>query len=252
MGYLEDLIRGQTLRQNEIDTLRSTRDKIESDLRGNWNTGDPNFYYGGSFAKNTMIRASYDLDLVVYFPSTATNYSLKVLYEAIEKRLKDRGYTTTRKNVAVRLPYEAGFNIDVVPGRALDYTFYDANLYSSERDTSKKTSIKTHIDLVRKNGGYQDVIKLLKLWKVRNNLNIGSFPLEIATSKALYGIRGDLSDRLWTVLQYLNNSFTTARLEDPANSSNVVSDDIPYSTKIAVSNAAYTSCSKRNWNEIVW
>lgn len=251
MGYLDDVIRAQTLSQNEIDVLRNCRDRIETDLRGNWNTGDPRFYYGGSFAKNTMIKAAYDLDIVVYFPSSA-NYSLKSIYEGVEQRLQQKGYKTKRTNVAVRLPYDNGFNIDVVPGRAIDTTYIDANLYSTEKDSQKKTSIKKHIDLVRKNGGYQEVIKLLKLWRQRNGLSIGSFPLELATSNALAGNRGDLENRFWTALQYLKDNFTTARLVDPANSANVVSDDLSYSTKQAVTYAAQVSCSKQSWNQIVW
>lgn len=250
MGYLEDILSMQQLTAGQIHGLQTLRAEIQGVLTGNWKVAPPRFYYGGSYAKNTMIRESYDLDIVVYF-SPDTNHSLKDIYEAVEARLKTK-YHSFRKNVAIRLPYEGGLHVDVVPGRALDNSYLYANLYASDFNTSKQTSIKKHIDLVRKNGGYQEVIQLLKLWKVRNGLDLRTFPLEIVTATALTGVNGDLGYRFWTVLGFLRDRLHTAWLEDPANSNNVVSDSISDFTKTAVARAAWTARSKKNWNEVIW
>jgi len=89
-----------------------------------------------------MIRESFDLDIVTYFPPQ-DQFTVQAFYEAVEKRLKENKYTVERHNVALRLPYEGGFHIDVVPGRAIDNTYKYANLYSSERKTTKKTRALT-------------------------------------------------------------------------------------------------------------
>lgn len=198
-----------------------------------------------------MVNVGFDLDLVVYFPPTS-QFSVKDLYVSVEQRLLAHQYRLSRHNVALRLPYQEGFNVDVVVGRAMDNTYKYANLYSSENDTTKQTSIKTHIDLVRKNGGYQPVVRLLKIWKVRHNLNVGSFVLELATDRALRGNRGDLENRFLTVLQFLRDRFTTVRLEDPANSNNIITDSLSASTKASVQQAAAVSCAAKTWGQIVW
>ncbi len=233
------------------DQLRQIRDRLESVLRGNWNTGDPRFYYGGSFGKRTMIREAYDLDLVVYFPHDI-QHSVRDFYIAVEQRLRTSQYKTVRHNVAIRLPYDGGFHVDVVPGRALANDYVYANLYASERDTTRQTSIKIHIQSIR-DGGNQDIIKLMKVWRLRHQVPFGSFVLELAVAQALKGCRKtSLEDRMWDVLLYLRDKYSDARLVDPANSNNVVSDDIAPSEKYAVQSAAASSCQKKRWQEIVW
>ena len=251
MSYLQQVLDGQRVPAQAENTLRSIRDKLEQVLRGNWKTGDPRFYYGGSFGKRTMIRESFDLDLVVYFPQT-DQFTVREFYEGVEKRLKDNGYVTQRHNVAIRLPYKDGFHVDVVPGRAMDSDYKYANLYASEQDTTKKTSIKIHIDFVRA-GGHQDIIKLMKLWRLRHGVPIGSFVLELAIAQALYNSRSTtLEDRMLEVLEYLRDSYSSARLVDPANSNNVVSDDVPRADKTATQEAARRSRQQQSWSSIVW
>ena len=251
MGYLETLLQKYDVSEQQVKSLQWVREQLEGVLTGSWKTGDPRFYYGGSYAKNTMVNLSFDLDLVVYFPPTDM-FTVKVLYESVERRLVEKSYKLSRHNVALRLPYDGGFYVDVVVGRAMDSTYRYANLYASERDTTKQTSIKTHIDLVRRNGGYQEVVRLLKIWKMRHNLNVGSFLLELATARALQNNRGDLENRFVTVLEFLRDRLTTARLEDPANSSNVITDDISSAAKSAIQQQAARSCAANTWQQVVW
>ena len=251
MSYLQQILNQQRVPAQSETSLRNIRENLENVLRGNWKTGDPRFYYGGSFGKRTMIRESFDLDLVVYFPQT-NQFTVRAFYEGVEKRLKDRKYITHRHNVAIRLPYEDGFHVDVVPGRAMDNDYKYANLYASEGDTTKQTSIKIHIDHVR-NGGHQEIIKLMKLWRLRHGVSIGSFVLELAIGQALYNSRGkNLEDKMLQVLEYLRDSYLAARLVDPANSNNVVSEGISRTDKLAVQSAANKSRAQTSWTAIVW
>jgi hypothetical protein len=251
MSYLQQVLDGQRVPPQAEDTLRGIRDRLEQVLKGNWKTGDPRFYYGGSFGKRTMIRESFDLDLVVYFPQT-NQFTVRAFYEGVEKRLKDNKYITERHNVAIRLPYKDGFHVDVVPGRAMDDDYKYANLYASEQDTTKQTSIKIHIDYVR-NGGHQEIIKLMKLWRLRHGVPIGSFALELAIAQALYNSRStSLEDRVLKVLEYLRDAYASARLVDPANSNNVVSDDVSGADKLGVQESARRSRAQTSWSSIIW
>jgi hypothetical protein len=65
-GYLRSLLSAQDLSPQEVATLRATRDAIQTQLSDL--SGSPRFYYAGSYAKGTMIRADYDLDIVTYWP----------------------------------------------------------------------------------------------------------------------------------------------------------------------------------------
>ncbi len=72
--YLANIVRDQSLSNAELDSLRALREQIERQL--SVLEGGPRFYYGGSFGKHTIIKAGYDLDLVMYWPHTAT-YSIQ-------------------------------------------------------------------------------------------------------------------------------------------------------------------------------
>lgn len=250
MGHLDDVLISQQMRLQDEQSLRAIRDRIEEVLTGGWTAGNPRFYYAGSFGKKTMIRESFDLDIVVYF--APGSISVKAYYEAVEGRLR-RNYTAVnRHNVALRLPFEGGFHVDIVPGRAQDSTYKYATLYASDTNATKQTSIKVHIDLVR-NGEYQDIIKLLKLWRLRNNIPVGTFALELIVHEALSGdLTVDLGARFATVFTWIRDNILTARLIDPANSGNVVSDEIPFNVKQTLKTAAIAALAKQYWYQVVW
>jgi hypothetical protein len=164
--YLSDILVGQTLLSTDLNALRNLRERIEGQL--SVLQGSPRFYYGGSFGKRTMIKARYDLDLVMYWPHTAT-YSIKDIYDAVGETLRKHWTSVNSKTVAWELPFQGGFHIDVVSGRALDSQYYEANLRRTDKGTTLKTSLKKHIDTVR-NSGRADAIRLMKLWRVRKNV----------------------------------------------------------------------------------
>lgn len=54
------------------------------------------------------------------------------------------------------------------------------------------------------------------------------------------------------VLEYLRDSFTTARVIDPANTNNIISDDLTAIEKSKVKTAAEQALKATNWNQIVF
>jgi hypothetical protein len=167
----------------------------------------------------------------------------------VEARLRAAGHSVIRHNVALRLQYTPGWHVDVVPGRALDGTYEYADLWVSERESTRQTSLKRHIELAR--SGDREVVRLLKLWRARHVVPVGSFVLELATARALRGVAGlSLEARLRRVLELLGR-LEDLRLVDPANSANVVTEDLEWGRKKAVGEMAVRALSEA-WERVVW
>ena len=248
MSYLAEVLESQRLEPPVEQAVDTRRADVERMLRAGWPCGAPRFYTGGSFAKRTAIAAQFDLDVVVYFPAE-TEETPQELYVAVEQRLRAAGHVPERHNVSLRLRYTLGWHIDVVPGRALDGTFEYARLWAAEYEGARQTSLRRHIAFARSLD--RDTLRLLKLWRWRNAVAAGSFVLELAAERALRGFAGSLEERLARVLRFLAEEFEGARLVDPANSNNVVTDDIQPFRKQEIA-AAATRALAGPWERVVW
>jgi hypothetical protein len=246
--YLAEILATQNLSDGELNVLRGLREDIESKL--SILNGNPRFYYGGSLGKRTMIKASYDLDLVMYWPQ-GTTYAIRDIYDAVGNVLKRHWSFVNSKTVAWELPFQGGFHIDVVPGRALDVQYREANLYRTDTTTTLKTSLKRHIDVVR-NSGRGDAIRLMKLWRVRKAVPFKkSFLLELMTIEGCKGkLVGDLEGQVLGALTYIKDNIRTCSFEDPANTNNSLSDDLDAFTRSRIQVAAGAAMSARYWSEV--
>lgn len=246
--YLRSLLGQQELPPLVLDALRRLRDQIEGQLRVL--QGSPRFYYAGSFGKKTMIRERYDLDIVMYWPRNG-GYTLQGIYNAVGKVLKTHWRTVNTKTVSWEIPFQNGFHIDVVPGRAIDGTFHHANLYRRDKGTSMQTSIKIHIDTVR-NSGRRDVIRLMKLWRHRKRVPMKlSFALELITIDGCSGVPTvELEKQMIAALRYIRDNILSVRLVDPANSNNIVSDEWSDRDRSAIRSAADAALQAQYWTEV--
>jgi len=75
--------------------------------------------------------------------------------------------------------------------------------------------------------------------------------LELTAINALYGQYNGLSGNVWKVFEYLRDTFPTARVVDPANTNNVISDDLSVADRSKVKAAAERALSASDWNQIV-
>jgi hypothetical protein len=60
-----------------------------------------------------------------------------------------------------------------------------------------------------------------------------------------------LAANVWTVFAYLRDYFMTTRVVDPANTNNIISDDLTQAEKNAIRSAAINALGAANWNRIV-
>jgi hypothetical protein len=275
--YLVSVLEKQRMDDRNSVRLKSIRDQIRSDLEP-INRYNPRFYYGGSYGKKTMIREAFDLDLVIYFPSTDIR-SLRDMYRSVYDSLVRAGYQTESKLVALTLlqppnnPYPKDFHVDVVTGKAQDDKFYYADIYDIPHDSPRRTSLKMHIENVRE---VRDVIKLMKLWKRRHSLNWQTFAMEqtvvgalknqnttenwqtFAMEQTVFGAlknqkTADLGQCMEKVLLYIKSSVNQLRLIDPANSNNPI--EIPGAKRRAIeqeANRSFDALKMDDWESIVW
>ena len=246
--YLQWLLNSQNIGETELALMRQLRDRIETRLRTL--QGSPRFYYAGSYGKNTIIKARYDLDIVVYWPNDV-NYTIEGIYTAVGEQLRSEFRFVNSKTVCWEVPFDNGFHLDVVPGRAIDTSFREANLYRTDTGTTLKTSIKTHIDTVR-SSGRRDAIRLLKLWRERRQVPFKkSFLLELLTIQGTNGARfDDLPAQVASALTYIRDNIETRQVLDPANSNNSLSDDISSGDKTRIRLAAQAALSASSWSEV--
>lgn len=206
--------------------------------------------FSGSYAKGTGIRGSADLDLFVSL-DPSTPHPLKYIYDSLYSDMRNSGYSTRAQNVSVSIQY-SGQAVDLIPARKQSGNTNDHSLFKNRSQTWTQTNVEAHIELIR-GSGRLDEIRAIKIWRNLNNLEFPSFLLELAVLEALHGqSKNQLATNVITIFHYLADLFSESRLVDPANSNNVVSDDLTSAEKSVVATAASTALGESTWDQIIW
>lgn len=202
----------------------------------------------GSFAKGTANRSGTDIDLFISL-SNSTPDTLKEIYNSLFNKLAHQGYNPKRQNVSINIRVN-GYDVDLVPAKRQDTTSQDHSLYRRRADTWTKTNIAKHISHVSERGRIKET-RILKLWRNQKGIDFPSFYLELTTIDALNNARGSLPDNVWKVFQYLRDTFPDARVVDPANTNNIISDDLTAAERAKIKAAAQSALAASNWSQIV-
>lgn len=207
----------------------------------------------GSNAKGTAVAGVADLDLFVSLhPNTINIHTLAEIYNSLATTMRGLGYAVQRQNVSIGINY-GGIKVDIVPGVKFSGNTSDHWLYvtKSGRDRTK-TNIDFHINRISRSGRV-DEIRLTKIWRLNNNLDFPSTFLEEAVLDALSGYSiGNTDVNFWRVLEYLQTDIVTTYIVDPANSANVISNDLTQAEKNIISNAAAESRKQQYWGSVVY
>lgn len=226
--YLQDLISDQRIPTQNLNEMHNDREKIEKTLLSIEELPRPTFYYGGSYGKDMIIADAYDLDLVVYYPNDI-QWSIRDLYFKILAQLQRKfqsNYHINPKNVAIQIDKREDYHIDVVPGKRLPNNEEDVWLYKNKTGQHVKTSVQKHIGVI-KDCGRRDVLKIVKLWKLRNLLEIPSFLLELIGIRALEAEKEGipLDKAAMVVWQFIADQLLQITINDPANSGNILTGE---------------------------
>jgi hypothetical protein len=213
----------------------------------------------GSRAKGSAISLASDVDYLVSLKSTCNESSggLKAIYLSLYNTL-NRGYQNVRKqNVSVRISVN-GLEIDVTPGRRQSGLNTNHSLYVSTLDTWKQTNVQKHINDISQSGRLHE-IRLLKVWRELNRLEFPSIYLEyLLIGNVLLGKSKDansLANNVWyTINEFARDAGNPlfARVMDPANTANILSDLLSVAEKRKIIATARVSAEKGDWKDVVW
>lgn len=206
--------------------------------------------FSGSISKGTAVKLATDADIFLSISSDCTS-TLAQIYNTLCSEVSNAGYPVRKQNVSIGTTV-SGHKIDLVPGKRQSQRGNDHSLYKRKTDSWTKTNISTHIEYVKKSGRI-DEIKLAKIWRELHELEFPSFYLEMVVIDALkYSVQGDLPGNFLKVLDFFRDNLISARYIDPANTNNVISDDITAGQKNLIASQARQSRIQQNWQDIVW
>ena len=91
----------------------------------------------------------------------------------------------------------------------------------------------------------------MKLWKKRKDVPIKTFILEQIVIEGCKGIsRTTLEPQLNAAFKYIEDNINTKRITDPANSQNIISNDITKEEKNRIRRLATQAIDADRWNQV--
>jgi hypothetical protein len=207
----------------------------------------------GSIAKGTAVKGGSDLDIFVSIKSSCPD-NLSAIYSTLGHAFTQAGYRIRNQNVSIGINV-GNVTVDITPGQQQPglYTT-DHSIWKNKHTTWTKTNIQTHIATVQ-NCGRIPEIRLVKIWRNCHQLDFPSFYLELVVIEALLNTwEPSISNRFIMVMNYLSSRFQNARFIDPANSANVISDDLSSAEKATIANKAAQALNdlQSDWRRVIW
>lgn len=201
----------------------------------------------GSIAKGTANRSDCDLDVLISLSSSCTT-PLADICTSLRDALWYSKLPASIQNASVQTKI-ADLEIDLVPARQ-HLGSRDHSIYNKRKASWRKTNVQMHAQIVS-NCGCLDEIRLLKLWRNQWGLEFPSVFLELTVMRALRADwPGTLSGRFLAVLDFLASDIMNVKVVDPANASNVISDDLSLEEKAQIQNAA-RHCLTLGWTSLI-
>ncbi|MBU6500342.1 MAG: nucleotidyltransferase [Patescibacteria group bacterium] len=213
-----------------------------------------NIGLSGSYAKGTAISGQSDVDLFISLHHNVIqgNVTLKDVYESLYNYLKK--YGAQKQNVSLHIKH-GNVEIDLVPAVRQNVLSSDHSLWSNRKQTWLKTNVLTHINTIKSSGRNKE-IRATKIWRKLHGLDFPSLYLELSVIEALSNQYifsfPSPADNFLKVLDYFQGSFLTAKVVDPANTNNAISDDLTFQEKQSIARQAKISRSQPNWSGIIW
>lgn len=206
--------------------------------------------YSGSFAKGTAIHGDADVDLFISL-SRETPFTLRDIFNNLVNYFTSRGYSVRQQDVSVRISLGT-ISIDLVPGKKQAGFGNDHSLYRRSRDSWTLTNVQKHINTVKGSNRHTE-IRALKIWVLLHGLEFPSFYLELVVLDALAGRSTNApAANFLACIRYIGGNLRTARIVDPSNSNNIVSDDLSLPQKARVATQAFQSAQQVSWGSIIW
>lgn len=212
----------------------------------------------GSLAKGTAISLASDVDVLVSLSSNCNRSAggLKSIYDSLYAKLKNNYSSVRKQNVSFRILLR-DLEVDVTPARKHQKSENYHWLYVSKKDTWQQTNIQKHIKDISQSGRTNE-IKLMKIWREVNKLDFPSIYLEylmvdnilLNKSKDVNNLADNVSCTLTELAKDSGNPLD-ARVVDPANTNNILSDLLNQTEKTKIINAAKMAILS-NWDQVFY
>lgn len=218
-----------------------------------------NIFDSGSCAKGTAISLASDVDYLVSLTSGCNENSggLKSIFDSLYDKLNGSYQNVRKQNVSVRINLN-GLQVDVTPARKQNGLTNDHWVYLSKSGSRQQTNIQKHISDISKSGRTNE-IKILKIWRELNQLDFPSVYLEyLVVNNVLLNKSKDANSfaaNAFYIFQELakdSGNPLFARVVDPANSNNILSDLLTATEKNKIVSKAKVAASQQYWENIVW
>lgn len=205
--------------------------------------------YSGSYAKETGVHGISDVDLFISLKSDTTN-TLKEIYDSLYELAWSRGWSPRKQNVSIGVTIN-GTRGDLVPGKVQAGYQNFHSLYLSKRNSWTQTNVSLHVDTVR-NSGRQREIRAVKIWRMLQGVDFPGIYLEVFLLDALSGrSRTSLAENVFFALRAIGTSLVSNRICDPANTNNILSDDLSKAEKEHIAALASRSAAQQYWENII-
>ena len=205
----------------------------------------------GSSAKMTALKGKSDVDVFISIKHSCTN-TLKEIFDKLAEKMTAKGFTVRKQNVSIGTTIY-GRDVDLVPGKKEQGNTNYHWLYKSKSDSRTLTNVKQHITNIT-NSKRAKFIQLTKIWRNCHRLEFPSMNIELVVLEALKGQPHDigLEQGFLKVLRYIGDNIETARLVDPCNTNNVISDDMTATEKSKLAKQALWCLRQTLWDNIIW
>ena len=190
----------------------------------------------GSFKNRTAIASNYNVDIILPFKKNAFA-SLASMHSSVYKKMhKAFGHkaSVAKNKKTIGVTFHVGdheIHFDIAPGREIDNFKRDGklNMYVSpewvwQNGSSLKIDVDKQQQLTVNNPETREVIRLLKIYSLRNNLGIPPVIISQLTVKALncsqYGTTYSRNENLLNGMSYLAGKLSLNYVKDLSNSNN--------------------------------
>lgn len=207
-------------------------------------------HYSGSYAKETGVHGLSDVDVFISLKSD-TSMTLKDIYNSLFALAQREGWSPRQQDVSIGVDVN-GTRGDLVPGKVqADYQNYHS-LYRRKRDSWTQTNVTLHVNTVRNSGRLQE-IRAIKIWRMLSGVDWPSLYLELFVINSLSGRSQELlAENVLHALGAIGTSLASTRVVDPANTSNILSDDLTRQEKERISDLAVRAVRQPIWEKVIW
>ncbi|WP_284653169.1 hypothetical protein [Flavobacterium terrisoli] len=215
----------------------------------------------GSLPKKTAIAGTFDSDIVLPIKKehnfgNMSNLSSQI-HGKIEELFEEEAIVTKRTR-ATSLTFqgtEGIHKVDVVYGKEIGNYQEDQNLnlyvrpsYFWQKGKTFKTNIDIQKNLLINRPKVREVIKVLKSYRDRNNLDLNNLLIEQLSIEALsvnnFGRDFSLTENLKKCMEYIACKLSNNRVLDYANSNHNLLNNIDYSNKQFILNSITNDLSR--------